>query len=103
MLTADTVINLSYDAPSGKVRSMHRSDSQGAHELVFDWDGRLPTSESWVADSGLTQGVVSIVPDDHFRMDKVRVNGIEVVDYGYDLDGLVTSAGPLTIGRRSDN
>jgi RHS repeat-associated protein len=88
---------------SGQLQSISRSDMLGAHALTFDYDGALPITETWSGDAGLVSGSIELVYDDHFRVDKLKLNDAVVVDYGYDRDNLLTAAGPMTIARRPDN
>lgn len=43
------------------------------------------------------------VHDNDFRVSRERVNGGHELAYGYDADGLLTSAGPVTLTRNAGN
>jgi YD repeat-containing protein len=100
--TTDTSYGFSYDA-SGRISALSRQDTLGNHSLTLGYDGPLGTVSTRSGDASLVHGTVELVYDANFRVDRVRVNGADIVDYGYDRDGLVTSAGSLSITRRSDN
>jgi RHS repeat-associated protein len=89
-----------------------RSDASGTHALTYGYDGSWLASEAW-SGAGSTTGTVERVPDTDLRVDKLRVNGAQLTDYGYDRDGLLTSAvvgtgagaglSAMTLTRRADN
>jgi RHS repeat-associated protein len=62
----------------------------------YGYSGLLRTSETW---SGLTAGSVGAAYDANLRMASQTVNGANAIAFGYDNDGLMTSAGALTIVR----
>jgi RHS repeat-associated protein len=87
-LTAPTLTNtFGYD-DAGNLASIAASTGES---LAFSYDGALPTAEQW---SGPVSGAVSWTYDDNLRL--ASENGIS---YGYDDDGLLTSAGALTLTR----
>ena len=63
--------------------------------LDHTWDGFLPLAESWTGDvsGNITRGF-----DNNFWLTSLSVNGT-TVSFGYDDDGLLTSAGSLTLTR----
>ena len=65
-------------------------------ELAFAYDGALPLETEW---SGTVSGKVSRTWDNNFRVISQSVNDANTVIFGYDLDGLITSAGDLTLTR----
>ncbi|HEU4582448.1 MAG TPA: RHS repeat-associated core domain-containing protein, partial [Polyangiaceae bacterium] len=62
--------------------------------LTFTRDGSLLTGTQW---SGLVTGSVTQVFDTYRRVSSESVNGANVISFGYDDDGLVTSCGSLTL------
>ena len=58
------------------------------------------TGQEW---TGAVAGLVTRDYDDDFRLVKLWIEGVESVDYCYDGDGLITSAGNMTIERDDDN
>src|SRR5207249_6984951 len=55
---------------------------------------------TWV---GTVAGSVSRVYDNNFRISSQSVNGSNMVNFGYDNDSLLTSAGDETIARSAQN
>lgn len=85
-----------YDGTTGKLSTIN---APGGGTLSFSYDGFLPLSTSW---SGEVSGSVSRSFDNNFWVTSRSVNG-QPVGYGYDDDGLLTSAGALTLGRSATN
>ena len=77
-------------------RRMARATAPGGQVLELAHDGFLLTGESW---SGPVSGAVSRTYDSDLRLSSQAVNGGAVVAFGYDPDGLPTSAGELSIQR----
>ncbi len=95
--TARGVTDLSYDPQTGNLSSI---TAPGNEQIAFQYDGSLPTSETF---SGTVSGSVNRTYDDDLRIDSSSVNGAHTVDYGYDDDSLLTSAGALTLERDPQN
>ncbi|MEO8133023.1 MAG: RHS repeat-associated core domain-containing protein [Betaproteobacteria bacterium] len=85
-----------YDA-AGRLASLNRD--QGA-ALAFAYDGGLPTGITW---SGAVAGSLSRVYDNNFRITSHSVNGANPIALSYDLDGLPTQAGALTLTRNAQS
>ncbi len=66
---------------------------------AFTYDGVLLTKAAW---SGVVPGTLAFGYDNNFRMTSQTVNGT-VLPFGYDPDGLHTSAGALTMTRDPQN
>jgi RHS repeat-associated protein len=66
--------------------------------LDYAWNGPLVDQVSW---SGTIDGDVDYAWDNNFWLDSITVNG-QVIDYGYDNDGLVTAAGSLALDYAPD-
>ena len=86
----------SYHPDTGKLASITAPDGNG---LSFTWDGFLPLSTSW---SGEVNGTVSQSHDNNFWITGRSVNG-QSIAFGYDDDGLLTSAGDMSLTRSAAN
>ena len=86
-----------YSTTTGNVTSI--TDSTGS-SLSYTYDGSLPKSTTW---SGTVNGSVSRNYDNNFRITSRSINGSHIVNFGYDNDSLLTSAGSLTLGRNLQN
>jgi YD repeat-containing protein len=53
--------------------------------------------------TGAITGTVDVIYDNDFRIVKQRINAADSVAFGYDDDGLLTTAGALTLGRNAAN
>jgi len=115
------IMGLTYDATSGRLTGL--TAPQGSYGFTylagnrvntisapgnvghgFSWNGPLFTSHTL---SGPVAGAVSYTYDTNFRVDTVTAAGT-VVDYGYDDDGLLTSAAvsgspTLSLARNAQN
>jgi len=87
------VVDYAYDPLTGKLSSITAPDGG---QLAFSYDGPLPLSSTW---TGLINGSVSRVFDNDFEVTSQSVNGSNTINFGYDNDGLLTSAGALTLTR----
>ncbi|WP_156338697.1 RHS repeat-associated core domain-containing protein [Chondromyces crocatus] len=65
-------------------------------DLTFSHDGELLTSVTW---TGVISGTIHQGYDNNLKLAQEQVNGGHTVVFGRDLDGLLTSAGPLTFTR----
>jgi YD repeat-containing protein len=68
--------------------------------LSYSFDGSLMTSETW---SGTVSGTVGHTFDNDFHITSQSVSGAASITFGYDHDGLLTSAGSLTLTRDPQN
>jgi RHS repeat-associated protein len=85
------VTTYDYDPSTGQPTTV-TAPSGEAVSLAFD--GPLATSASY---SGPVPGAVSYEYDSFLRPSQETVAGTQAVSLGYDDDGLLTSAGPLTL------
>ena len=85
-----------YDT-GGRLATLNRD--QGA-TLAYAYDGGLLTGMTW---SGPVAGSVTRVFDNSFRMTSLSVNGSNPIALTYDLDGLPTQTGALTLTRNAQN
>ncbi|MCC6996412.1 MAG: hypothetical protein IT370_17510 [Deltaproteobacteria bacterium] len=69
-------------------------------QITRAFDGSLLLSESW---AGAVSGQVAWDYGPGFRLASQRVNSLPAVAFGYDDDGLLTSAGDLTVARDLHN
>jgi RHS repeat-associated protein len=83
---------LTYDAV-GRVASIAAASGVATS---YAYTGSLLTSENW---TGATVGSVAVSYDTSFRLASQSVNGASTVNFGYDNDSLITSAGALTLTR----
>ena len=81
-----------YHATTGQLNSVTSPTGEG---LEFGYDGFLPTTET---STGTISGSVSRSYDNNFWVTGITVNGTSL-SYGYDNDGLLTSAGALILTR----
>ncbi|MDP3277302.1 MAG: RHS repeat-associated core domain-containing protein [Deltaproteobacteria bacterium] len=91
--TAEGAYRYDYSATTGQLTSV---SNPAGPSLAMRYDGALATEIQW---SGDVAGSVSRAYDNDFRVSRERVNGANDLAYRYDADGLVTSAGPVTLTR----
>jgi RHS repeat-associated protein len=91
MTTSRTQVQYSYNT-KGQLSSL--TDVKGA-SLAMQYDGDLLTGVTF---SGGQKGTVAYAYDSKFQVKEVKVNA-QSIAYGYDKDGLVTSAGQLQVDR----
>jgi RHS repeat-associated protein len=94
MTVGDTLYG--YDA-AGRLGTVNRD--QGAN-LTYAYDGSLPIDTTW---NGPLAGSVTRAYDNNFRVTLLSVNGADPIALSYDLDGLLTQAGSLTLTRNAQN
>ncbi|MBL0275016.1 MAG: fibronectin type III domain-containing protein [Anaeromyxobacter sp.] len=90
-------VAITYHPTSGLLASITRT---GAGSLSFAYDGFLRTRTAW---QGPVPGGVTLAFDGDFRVTSQTVDGTPPVAFGYDADGLLTSAGALTVSRSATN
>jgi len=90
-------LTYAYDPATGNPASV---SAPGGIGLAYGYDGSLLTTETW---TGPVAGTVARTYDANFRQSTDLVNGANAIAYGYDADGLLTSAGGLTLSRSSQN
>jgi RHS repeat-associated protein len=90
-------IGFTYNGTTGNLTSL---SAPGGLGLAFTYDGSLPTSVTW---SGTVTGSTAVTYNTDFRVTNQTVNGSHGVSFGYDLDGLLTSAGALGLRRAANN
>ena len=93
VITPRGTTSYSYDPTSGNLSTV--TDPTGG-TISYGYDASLPTSVTW---SGDVAGSVGFTYDNDFEIVARTVNGANAVSYGYDQDGLLTSAGTLTLTR----
>jgi RHS repeat-associated protein len=82
--------------PDGQLQSISAPAGAASETIAFAWDGTLPLGTTW---TGPVAGSVSRTFDDDFRIATETVAGTSTVNFIYDDDGLLTSAGDLSITR----
>ena len=95
-LPGTQVTTYAYGATTGTLSSITAPGST----LAYTYDGSLLKQTTW---AGTVAGSVSRNYDNNFRITSQSVNGANTINFGYDNDGLLTSAGSLTIARSSQN
>ena len=96
-LPGNLVTNYAYNATAGTLTSI---TLPGGNSVSYTYDGSLLNQTTW---SGTVAGSVSRVYDTNFRISSQSVNGANTVNFGYDNDSLLTSAGAETITRNAQN
>jgi RHS repeat-associated protein len=97
--TDRTTVTAAYDT-AGRLSAL--MDPQGV-SLQYTYDGPLPTSETWDAGVAGVGGSVGYGYDSNLRASSISVNGANPVVYSWDSDGLLSSAGGLTLARNPQN
>jgi len=90
-------VTRSYHPTTGKLVGL--SGPAGV-SLGFTYDGHLLTDVNW---SGPVSGTLHRIYNNDLRVTSETVNGGHAVAFGHDADGLLTSAGPLTLSRDPQN
>ncbi|HEX8618598.1 MAG TPA: IPT/TIG domain-containing protein, partial [Thermoanaerobaculia bacterium] len=81
--------------PAGQLATV----TLGAQSLTYTYDGVLVAG---VTASGTVSGAIAWALDANLWANTESVNGVEI-PFGYDADGLLTSAGALTLSRDAGN
>lgn len=79
-----------YSATTGPLTSLV---APGGEALAYTYDGFLRTGITW---SGPVAGALTLGFDNNFRVTSQAVNG-SALSFGYDADGLLTTAAALTL------
>ncbi len=80
-----------YSTTTGKLVG---ASGPGGQEVIYGYDGVLPTDEAW---SGVVNGKVHWVYDKFLKPISESINGGNVVNYAYDDDGLLTKVGAMSL------
>jgi len=86
-----------YNATTGLVETITAPDGGN---LAFEYGGFLPTRQTW---SGTVTGNVSQTFNNDFLVSSQTINDANTVNFTYDDDGLLTSAGNLTLTGNAQN
>lgn len=89
-------VTRTYDAGTGRLASLTAPDGG---TLTYTWDGSLLTTSAWGGPTGQVAGVVTREFNDDFKVARLLVNATEVATFAYDNDGLLVTAGELTVDR----
>lgn len=92
--TPDGAVVYGYEA-GNKISSI----ASPATAMTYSYDGGLLVSASW---NGSISGSIDYAYDDDFALIRETAGGVPI-DYGRDADGLLTSAGALTLTRHAQN
>ena len=90
-------VTYAYNATTGNISNITAPDGE---TLSYTYDGALVKSSTW---SGSVAGTINRSYDNNFRIISDDINGVQSATYTYDDDGLLTSAGSLTISRNAGN
>jgi RHS repeat-associated protein len=90
-------LDFAYNPTTGLLSSL---SAPGGNVLTYTYDGTLPSSVTW---SGEVMGSVGVAYDNNFRVTTQTVNSGNSVTFQYDRDGLLTSAGLLSIAHDPQN
>ena len=90
-------IELTYETTGGK--KLSTVSTPEGDTLTYAYDGALMTSESW---SGNVTGTVSRAYNDDFQTTEVTAGSV-TTGYTYDNDGLLLTAGDMTITRDTES
>jgi RHS repeat-associated protein len=82
-----------YDAATGNLIGV---SSTSGESIAYGYNGPLPRLVSW---SGPVAGSVRVTYDDNLWVTSQLVNGANPILYGHDTDGLLSSAGAMTLTR----
>ena len=85
---------------SGTTGSLTSLRTPTGDSLKFRYDGSLPTAVVW---KGAVNDSVTVTYDSAFRVKTQAAHGGTPVSFGYDRDGMLTSAGALRLGRDASN
>jgi RHS repeat-associated protein len=103
MTSPTRTVQYEYHPTTGKVSALRALEADGEHVLSFVHDGMLPTSTTWSGDGEVTTGTVSRAYNRELRLSSLSLNGEQVAAYSYDRDGLLVSAGPMSLQRDFGN
>ena len=96
ILIPEGEVTFAYHATTENLTNILAPDST----LSFSYDGSLPTKTAW---AGTVSGNIGMVYNDDLMVTSQSVNDGNNVSYGYDDDGLLVTAGSLTISRNTQN
>ena len=96
LLIPEGEITYAYHATSGNLTNIMAPGST----MSYTYDGSLLNKTAW---SGVIAGNVGVTYNNDFIVTSQSVNDGNSVSYGYDNDGLLTSAGSLTVSRDAQN
>jgi RHS repeat-associated protein len=103
VVTPTATIGYTYDATTGNLAGVSVGGGEG---LAYTYNGPLLTSSTW---TGTVAGSVGRSYDNNFRPvgETIGTSGAVAVSYGYDADGLLTSAqagsGSMSLTRSATN
>ncbi len=92
-----STLQYAYNATTGNLSTITAPDGG---TLSYTYFGSLLNTTTW---AGTVAGSVSRNYDVNFRLIVQSVNGANTVNFGYDNDSLLTTAGALTITRNAQN
>lgn len=96
LATSESTLAITYTYDDILTGQLQQAESSDGIVLTPIYSGQFTTGLAW---SGAVQGSFAVNFDQRYRITSNQVNGGSVIAYTYDDDGLVTSAGDLTITR----
>ena len=90
-------VALGYSQTTGQLTSL---TAPGSVTLGLTYDGILPKMATW---AGPVTGSLGVGYNANFRVTSQTVNGANSITFGYDNDGLLTTAGALGIKRNAQH
>jgi RHS repeat-associated protein len=91
LLIPDGTYTYAYHITTGNLSGIVAPDSD---QMLFTYDGSLPLSMTW---DGVIDGSVSVTYNNDFQVVTQSVSGLNTINFSYDNDGLLTTAGSLTL------
>ena len=90
-------LGYSYDAATSQLTAI---TAPGGLELSYNYDGSLLTGVTW---SGAVAGSTAYTYNNDLRVTAESINAANSVSYGYDVDGLLKTAGGLALTYNTQN
>jgi RHS repeat-associated protein len=90
-------LTFGYNATTGTLSSIA---APGSNTLSYTYDGSLLKTMTW---GGTVLGSVGVGYNSDFRVTSQTVNGGSSLSFGYDRDGLLTTAGALGVKRHAQH
>ena len=85
---------LTYGSTTGQLTNV---TAAGGGALALSYEGETPIGAEWTG--GFVQGEVEATWDTSYRLGTLQVTGTPAASYGYNGDGLLTSAGAISFTR----
>jgi RHS repeat-associated protein len=90
-------VGYAFNGTSGRLETI---TAPGGINLSYSHDGALLTGETW---TGAIASSITRTYDNNHRLTSTRLNGVDTISFEYDVDGLLTRTGDLTLTRDAQN